>query len=77
MYYFTSDLSDDALKRNPALLRFCESLGPVNSLLKAASYLLHASNFTNARNFLLQNSVAVLEDDSGIPYAILHPIGGP
>jgi hypothetical protein len=37
MYYFTSDLSDDALKRNPGLLRFCESLGPVNSLLKAAN----------------------------------------
>ena len=67
MYYFTSDLSDDALKRNPGLLRFCEGLGPVNSLLKAASYLLHSGNFTTARNFLLQNSVAVLEDDSGIP----------
>jgi len=71
MYYFTSDLSDDALKRNPALLRFCEGLGPANSLLKAASYLLHGSNFTTARNFLLQNSVSVLQDDSGIPVRYL------
>jgi hypothetical protein len=73
MYYFTSDLSDDALKRNPALLRFCESLGPVNSLLKAASYLLHGGNFTIVRNFLLQNSAAILEDDSGIPVHYLTP----
>ena len=73
LYYFTSDLSDDALKRNPALLRFCEGLGPANSLLKAASYLLHGSNFTTARNFLLQNSVSVLQDDSGIPVHYLSP----
>jgi hypothetical protein len=73
MYYFTSDLSDDALKRNPGLLRFCEGLGPVNSLLKAASYLLHSGNFTIVRNFLLQNSVAVLEDDSGIPVRYFTP----
>jgi hypothetical protein len=67
LYYFTSDLSDDALKRNPALLRFCEGLGPANSLLKAASYLLHSDNFAVVRNFLLQNSVSILQDDSGIP----------
>jgi hypothetical protein len=73
MYYFTSDLSDDALKRNPGLVHFCESLGPVNSLLKAASYLLHSGNFTIVRNFLLQNSVAVLEDDSGIPVRYFTP----
>jgi hypothetical protein len=73
MYYFTSDLSDDALKRNPGLLRFCESLGPANSLLKAASYLLHSGNFSIIRNFLLQNSVAVLQDDSGIPVHYFTP----
>ena len=73
MYYFTSDLSDDALKRNPALLRFCEGLGPANSLLKAASYLLHSGNFTAVRNFLLQNSASVLQDDSGIPVRYFTP----
>jgi hypothetical protein len=67
LYYFTSDLSDDALKRNPGLLRFCEGLGPSNSMLKAASYLLHEGGFETVRNFLLQNSAAILEDDSGIP----------
>jgi len=73
LYYFTSDLSDDALKRNPGLLRFCEGLGPSNSLLKAASYLLHEGGFETVRNFLLQNSVAVLQDDSGIPVHFFAP----
>ena len=73
LYYFTSDLSDDALKRNPGLLRFCEGLGPSNSLLKAASYLLHEGGFETVRNFLLQNSVAILQDDSGIPVHFFAP----
>jgi hypothetical protein len=73
MYYFTADLSDDATKRNPALFRFCEGLGPANSLLKAASYLLHEGGFDTVRNFLLQNSTAILEDDSGIPVHYFTP----
>jgi hypothetical protein len=73
IYYFTSDLSDDALKRNSGLLRFCEGLGPFNSLLKAASYLLHEGGFDTARNFLLQNSTAILQDDSGIPVHFFPP----
>jgi hypothetical protein len=73
MYYFTADLSDDATKRNPALFRFCEGLGPANSLLKAASYLLHEGGFDTVRNFLLQNSSAILQDDSGIPVHYFTP----
>jgi hypothetical protein len=73
LYYFTSDLADDALKRNPGLLLFCKSLGPSNSLLKAASYLLHSGGFETVRNFLLENSVAILQDDSGIPVRYFAP----
>jgi hypothetical protein len=73
LYYFTSDLSDEALKRNPGLLRFCEGLGPSNSLLKAASYLLHGGGFDTVRTFLLQNSAAILQDDSGIPVRFFTP----
>jgi hypothetical protein len=73
MYYFTADLSDDATKRNPGLFHFCEGLGPANSLLKAASYLLHEGGFDTVRNFLLQNSTAILEDDSGIPVHYFTP----
>jgi hypothetical protein len=73
LYYFTSDLSDEAMKRNAGLLRFCESLGPSNSLLKAASYLLHSGGFDTVRNFLLEDSGAILQDDSGIPVRYFTP----
>jgi hypothetical protein len=73
LYYFTSDLADDALKRNPGVLLFCKSLGPANSLLKAASYLLHSGGFETVRNFLLEDSVAILQDDSGIPFRYFTP----
>jgi hypothetical protein len=73
VYYFTSDLSDEALKRNSGLLRFCEGLGPSNTLLKAASYLLHEGGFDTVRNFLLQDSAAILQDDSGIPVHFFAP----
>jgi hypothetical protein len=67
LYYFSQDLSDDGLKKNQALLRFCDQLAPTNSLLKAASYLMHGNGFNIARNYLLQASALILQDDSGIP----------
>ena len=67
LYYFSADLSDDGLKSNSALLRFCNSLGPTNSLLKTSSYLLHQNGFNIARNYLLRVSASILQDDSGIP----------
>jgi hypothetical protein len=71
LYYFSSDLSDSFLKGNPAVVRFCERLGPTNSFLKAASYLLHQNSFNTVRNLLLQVSASILEDDSGIPVRYL------
>jgi len=67
LYYFSADLSNDGLKRNSAVLRFCNSLGPTNSVLKSASYLLHQNDFSVARDYLLRVSASILQDDSGIP----------
>ena len=55
------------------MLRFCNSLGPTNSLLKAASYLLHQNGFNIARNYLLGVSASILQDDSGIPLRNFTP----
>jgi hypothetical protein len=67
LYFFSTDLSNDGVKGNPAVLRFTEQQGQANCFLKAASYLLHESRFDAVRSFLLNDSVTVLEDDSGIP----------
>ena len=68
LYYFSTDLSNSGA-RATGFLKFCETLGPGNSLIKSASYLLHSGNFTVARDWLLANSATVIQDDSGIPLA--------
>ncbi|MBR1362652.1 hypothetical protein [Bradyrhizobium ottawaense] len=68
LYYFSTDLSN-AGARNTGFLKFCETLGPGNSLLKSASYLMHSGNFTVVRDWLLANSATIIQDDSGIPLA--------
>lgn len=68
LYYFSTDLSN-AGARAAGFLKFCETLGPGNSLLKSASYLLHSGNFTLVRDWLLANSATIAQDDSGIPLA--------
>jgi hypothetical protein len=63
LYYFKTDLSGG----NSAFLRWCAARGPGVSLLKAASFLMHGDGFSGVRNFLLQNSRVIIQDDSGIP----------
>jgi hypothetical protein len=68
LYYFTTDLADWALKVNRGFLTFCEQQGQGVALLKAASYLMHSSNFSQVRDFLLTHDKLILQDDSGIPF---------
>ena len=69
LYYFTADLSNGSL--SPGILRFCSNLGPTNSFLKAASYLMYEDSFSAVRNLLLGVSASIVEDDSGIPVRYL------
>ena len=73
LYYFDTDISDDGIKRTPGFLKFCESLAPGNSFVKSASYLMHEEYFSTVRNFLLKNSITIVEDDSGIPVSFFTP----
>ncbi len=66
LYYFSTDLSDGGVKHS-GFLEFCAHLGRGDSLLKSASYLMHSDNFSSVRQFVLDHSNAVVEDDSGIP----------
>lgn len=63
LYYFKTDLSGG---KSP-FLKWCAAQGPGNSLLKAASYLMHTEGFAGVRNFLLESSRVIIQDDSGIP----------
>jgi hypothetical protein len=68
LYYFSTDLSNSGVRAS-GFLKFCEALAPGNSLIKSASYLLHAGHFSVVRDFLLNNSATIIQDDSGIPLA--------
>jgi hypothetical protein len=73
LYFFNTDLSDDGLKSNPAVLRFTEQQGQANCFLKAASYLMYEGHFDTVRSFLLGDSLTIVEDDSGIPIKYITP----
>ena len=66
LYYFSSNLADERGK-NIALLQFAKSLGEGDCFVKSASYLMHSSNFSQVRNFLLDNGSVILQDDTGVP----------
>ncbi len=66
LYYFNTDLSNKGVEAS-GFLKFLATLGPGDSFIKAASYLLHGGPFSQARDFLLENSVAIFQDDTGIP----------
>jgi hypothetical protein len=81
IYYFRTDLSNKGVP-NAGFLKFCEGFGQGDSFLKSASYLLHTPGFSLVREFLLKNTVSLVQDDTGIPIKYLsstewqlHPFG--
>jgi hypothetical protein len=68
LYYFSTNIADDSFERS-GFSAFLAKLGPADSLLKSASYLLHHSHFAKVRRLLLENSETIVQDDSGIPLA--------
>jgi len=72
LYYFSTNLSDDGV-RSSNFIKFLDSLGPGDSLIKSASYLLHSGGFRNVRDFLIAKSAALVQDDSGVPLHYYDP----
>ena len=70
---FLAPIFPIAASRASGFLKFCATLAPGNSLIKSASYLLHAGNFTTVRDFLLANSATIIQDNSGIPLGDYDP----
>ena len=68
LYYFSTNLADGSFERS-GFSSFLAKLGPADSLIKSASYLLHKPHFAGVRKLLLNNSATILQDDSGIPLA--------
>ena len=61
------------IKAAPGFLKFCQRLGVGSSFLKSSSYLMFENGFTTIRNFILEHSRIIVQDDAGIPLAYIDP----
>lgn len=71
LLYFTVNLGDQALRKNPQVFAFLAHGEPMVTFLKSTSYLPHQKGFAVVRQAILERSTAVLQDDSGVPYQYL------
>lgn len=67
LYFYSDNMHNGCC--DPNFTKYAATIGQhkVASYLKAASYLMHEEQFSDIRNIILNNSFAVVEDDSGIP----------
>jgi len=68
LYYFSVNLADDRLTENKPFQAYVQSMKGATTMFKSTSYMVHRKEFSLIRNLVLENSAAVLQDDSGIPY---------
>jgi hypothetical protein len=73
LYYFQYNLGNDSFGRNQHFISFLQSFGSMTSFTKAASYLMFGSHFSGIRQFVLDQSLYVLQGDSGIPLKHFDP----
>jgi hypothetical protein len=73
LFYFTTDISDGGIGSNPGFLRFCDHHGVGVSFLKSSSYLMFEEGFNRIRNFILDHSNTIVQDDAGVPLASFNP----
>ena len=75
VHYFTVDAADKGLAHYPEFLAYVRSLGPTTTFIKSASYLLQSNEFRQIRAALLDISGVIVQDDTGVPYAMLENRG--
>jgi hypothetical protein len=68
LLYFSVNLANDHMEKNPAFLAYLAGLKGVSTYFKATSYMTHQDLFSMIRDAALEHSQAILQDDSGIPY---------
>jgi hypothetical protein len=71
LYYFTTDISDGGLGSS-GFLKFCDQFGVGGSFLKASSYLMFENGFNRIRDFILDHSKTIAQDDAGIPMSYFN-----
>lgn len=73
LYYFSSNVADKSFDTH--LKAYLDTTLPqhhIGTYMKAAAFMLHDAPFSTMRNYILDFSQAIVEDDSGIPYRFLN-----
>lgn len=70
IYYIRADL----MNKNKKIINLKKFVSrfEFSTFIKSASYALHDRAFSDIRSFILDNSFAILQDDTGIPFHMLH-----
>jgi hypothetical protein len=69
IYYVGTDVADEKMKAKMELATFIKSFKNKVTFIKSASYILHNANFDIMRRIVLDNTKAVLQDDTGVRYS--------
>jgi hypothetical protein len=73
LFYFSVNIANDRLRENKPFQLYLSHLTQTVSMLKATSYMPHQPGFSMIREALLNNSYAILQDDSGLPFKSFAP----
>jgi hypothetical protein len=68
LYYFSLNLADAKFTANTPFHHFLARPARVVSMFKSTSYMPHRKDFSKIRELVLNRSLAIVQDDSGIPF---------
>ncbi|OJJ16554.1 hypothetical protein BKI52_32075 [marine bacterium AO1-C] len=75
IYYFGTDVRDAEMPKKMELSKFIKNFPNKISFVKSCQYTLHESQFKVMRNLILDDTEAVLQDDTGVRYEVLKEQG--
>ena len=73
LYYFRLNLYNPTFRRNSHFITFLQNFGPFITFMKSASWVMFDPQASIARQFVLDQSRCVLQEDSGIPFRYFDP----
>lgn len=73
LYYFRLNLYNPSFGRNRHFITFLQNFGPLITFMKSAAYVMFDRQASLARQFVLNQSRYILQEDSGIPLRYFDP----
>ena len=73
LYYFRLNLYNSTFRRNSHFITFLQNFGPLITFMKSAAYVMFERRASIARQFVLDQSRYILQEDSGIPFRYFDP----